>query len=610
MNQNALFTIAALLAAGVACQWIAWRLKIPAILPLIVTGLLAGPLALGILHPQEQLGALYFPIVSISVAIILFEGSLTLNFREVRGVATVVRNLLLVGALVTWLGGAAAAHYVMGLSWAISLLFGALIVVTGPTVIAPLLRNVRPTAAIASVLKWEGILIDPLGALLAVLIFDFIVIESAGVEHTLFGLIRIIGIGVAFGISAGYAMYTLLVRYLIPDYLRDFAILSTVALIFALSNSFAPESGLLAVTVMGIFLANTDLKSLREIWYFKERLSIILISTLFILLAANITPAQVAMLDWRAFVVLAIVMFLLRPIGVHLSAWGSSLKSNERHFLSWIAPRGIVAAAVSSLFAFELHELGYPEADILAPLVFLVIVGTVLVQGATAKPLAKRLGVSEADPQGFLLMGGFNFAHELATTLTEAGILVRLIDTNYENVAKARLAGLDAYHGNVLSDAIEESLNLSGIGRLLAITRNDEANALACKHMEEEFSSSEVYQLQPRSSARNADQPSRFQLGRILFEEDANYDRLADLLVSGATVKRTAITEQFTYEDLRGQYDDSFILLMIIRNQIVSVATVDQRLEPVAGDMVISLTRARAAMAIAEIEVGPVPDSA
>ena len=318
-----MLTISAVIAAGFACQWIAWRVKIPAILPLIAAGLLAGPIGLGILHPQEQLGELYFPIVSLSVAVILFEGSLTLNFREVRNVASVVRNLLLVGALVSWLGGAAAAHYFMGMPWALSLLFGALIVVTGPTVIAPLIRNVRPTAAIASVLKWEGILIDPLGALLAVLVFDFIALDAAGVEHMIIEFIRIIVIGTALGISSGYVIYELLNRYLIPDYLRDFAILATVTGVFALSNSFATESGLLTVTVMGIFLANTDLKQLREIWYFKERLTILLISSLFILLAANITPESLGLLDWRAVMVLLVVMFVLRPVGVQLSALGT-----------------------------------------------------------------------------------------------------------------------------------------------------------------------------------------------------------------------------------------------------------------------------------------------
>jgi NhaP-type Na+/H+ or K+/H+ antiporter len=261
LDHTVMFLMSGVLAAGFACQWLAWRVKIPAILPLIGAGLIAGPLGLALLHPQEQLGELYFPIVSLSVAVILFEGSLTLNFREVRKVAAVVRNLLVVGAAVSWFGGAAAAHYFMGLPWSLSFLFGALIVVTGPTVIAPLVRNVRPTAGITSVLKWEGILIDPLGALLAVLVFDFIVIDAAGVEHTIFAFFRIIVVGAAFGISSGYVIYALLDRYLIPDYLRDFAILATVTGIFTLSNSFATESGLLAVTVMGIFLANTDLKA-------------------------------------------------------------------------------------------------------------------------------------------------------------------------------------------------------------------------------------------------------------------------------------------------------------------------------------------------------------
>jgi NhaP-type Na+/H+ or K+/H+ antiporter len=584
--------IAGVLAAGIACQWIAWRIRIPAILPLLAVGLLAGPIFLNILHPQDQLGSLYFPFVSLSVAVILFEGALTLNFDEVRNVARVVQRLLVVGALVTWFGGAIAAYYILSLPWDLSLLFGALIIVTGPTVIAPLLRNVRPSAGIASVLRWEGILIDPIGALMAVLVFDYILSDTgASLEHAAIGFARIVIIGSALGFGSGYLIYASLRRYLIPDYLRDVSVLALVAVTFAISNAFAAESGLLAVTVMGIVLANTDLIQVREIWSFKERMSVLLISTLFILLAANITPDLLALLDWRSVVVLAVVMLVLRPIGVQLSAVGSGLSRNERTFLSWIAPRGIVAAAVSSLFAFELVRFGYTEAAILSPLTFLIIVGTVLIQGSTANFFARRLGVSEADPQGFLLMGGFRIAQEIGLVLQDEGFAVRLVDTNYENISMARMRGLNAYHGNILSEYTEERLDLSGIGRLLALTRNDEANALACRHMTEEFGSSEVYQLYPRPASRQNDRLSRFQSGRLLFGADTSYDMLVKLLSDGAQVKRTALTEQFTYEDFRELYSDNHLVLLAIQGRTVNIATVDAQLEPQPGWTLISLIR-------------------
>lgn len=589
MEHHELLTIAAVLAAGTFCQWFAWRVKIPAILPLLAVGFLAGPI-LGWLHPQAQMGEIFFPFVSLSVAVILFEGALTLTWREVRTVATTVRNLLIIGSLVTWVGSALAARYLLDLPWDLALLFGALIIVTGPTVIAPLLRNVRPTAKISSILRWEGIVIDPIGATVAVLVYEFIVAGGPSWEHTLFAFLRIVAIGSGLGLAGGYLLYYLVQRFLIPDYLRDIAVLTAVMGIFAVSNTLAAESGLLAVTVMGILLANTNLRQLREIWYFKERLSVLLISILFILLAANITLADLAILDWRALVVLAIVILLIRPIGVQLSALGSSLNRNERLFLSWVAPRGIVAAAVSSLFTFELIEFGYAEARIIGPLVFLVIVGTVVLQGSTAKSLARRLGVSEAEPQGFLLMGANPFSCALAEALQKAGFQVRLIDSNQQNVLKARLQGLDVEHGNLLSTFVEETLEIGGIGRLLALTSNDEANAIACQHFQDEFGSAQVYQLAPSRPTGRQHSRNLEPLGRLLFREELTYGKLQSLLAQGAVLKRTPLTAQFTLEDYRREYPtEQSVLLMAIQGKQVTIATTDQPLQPQQGWELLTL---------------------
>ncbi|MCB9138806.1 MAG: cation:proton antiporter [Caldilineaceae bacterium] len=600
MHHNELLIIAGIVAVGFACQWLAWKAKLPAILPLLAVGLLAGPVGFGIIHPRDALGDLFFPFVSLSVSIILFEGALTLNFREVRNTATVVRNLLIFGTLISWFGGAAAAHYIMGLNWELSLLFGALIVVTGPTVIAPILRNVKPTESISSVLKWEGILIDPLGALLAVLVFDFIIADSSMIGGSVIGFFRIVVIGSALGLAAGYIAYLGLRYYLFPDYLRDFALIALVTLTFAVSNTLADESGLLAVTVMGVVLANTRLRQLREIWNFKEKLSVILISVLFILLAANFTRELLGMLGWRSFLVLAVVLLVLRPLGVFVSSIGSKLTRNERLFLAWIAPRGIVAAAVSSLFAIQLIELGYTEATILQPLVFLVIAGTVLLQGGTAKTVAQWLGVSEADPQGFLFMGSTDLTRQLAQLLDNLDYRVLIADTNYESVAQARLLGIEAYHGNILSEAVEDELDLTGIGHFLAMTRNDEANSLACKHMEEDLGSSKVFQLSPHSRRKGVEGLSYVQLARPLFHERATYERLADLTRAGATVKKTSITPVFTHAAFRAQYPDNRVELMVIHNKQISVITPDQPISVPPGSTLISLIVDREKLAEAD----------
>ncbi len=588
MEHNELLLISAVLAAGTLCQWFAWRVKIPAILPLLAAGFLVGPV-LGFLHPQAALGNLFFPLISLSVAIILFEGALTLNWREVQTVASTVRNLLIVGALVTWFGGTLASRYLIGLPWDLAFLFGALIIVTGPTVIAPLLRNVRPTANISSILRWEGILIDPIGATVALLVFNFIVAGGVSWQQTLLDFLRITVVGLVVGLASGYGAYHLIHRYLVPDYLRDIGILTGVTGIFALSNGLATESGLLAVTVMGIYLANTDLRQLREIWYFKERLSVLLISTLFILLAANVQMADLALLDWRSFLLLAIILLVLRPVGAQLSAMGSSLTMQDRLFLSWVAPRGIVAAAVSSLFTFNLLESGYAEARILGPLVFLVIVGTVLLQGSTAKAFARRLGVSEADPQGFLLMGATPFARALAKVLQAEGFTVRLVDSNLQNVLQARVEGLQVSQGNILSDFIEENLDLSGIGYLFALTSNDEANGLACYHFEDEFGSSHLYQLQPGPSIRNGAAQIRRPNGRILFDRTATYRHLDECMDAGAVVRRTKLTDKFTMQDFQQQDTPERMLLLAIQANRVVVASVDQPLLPQSGWTLINL---------------------
>jgi Trk K+ transport system NAD-binding subunit len=377
---------------------------------------------------------------------------------------------------------------------------------------------------------------------------------------------------------------------LIPDFLRDVATLALVISVFAVSNTLAMESGLLAVTVMGVLLANTDLHKLREIWYFKEKLSVLLISSLFILLAANVTVDDLSLLDWRSLAVLGVVILILRPLGVQLSTLGSDLVRKERLFLSWIAPRGIVAAAVSSLFAYELTQLGYEEARILGPLTFLVIVGTVLLQGGTARYVARWLGVSEADPQGFLFMGANRLAQELGLVLQEAGFVVRLIDNNQVNVSQARMRGLNAGLGNLLSDFLETHIDLSGIGRLLALTNNDEANALGCKHFEDEFGSSSVYQLPPDFSYRQSSNPDRAQLGRLLFAREITYRRLSDMFVQGAVIKQTPLTEQFTWEDFQEEYADSTVVpLMVLQDKEAVLFTVDRPVQPQAGWTLISV---------------------
>jgi len=568
MHGVEMLAIAGILVAGFACQWIAWRVKLPPILFLLLGGILAGPV-FHVLEPDALFGSLLFPFISLAVAVILFEGSLTLCFRELAGLERVIRNLITLGVAVTLVITAVAARLLLGFSWEVSFLFGALTAVTGPTVIAPLLRAVRPTANLTNILRWEGILIDPVGATLALLVFQFIV--AGGMRAGMAPMLGVFGAtllaGGALGVAGGATFAFVLRRHWIPFTLQNFAALALVCAVFTLSNRLASESGLLAVTVMGIWLANARDVEVDEILNFKEHLSVLLISMLFILLAARMRWDQAALPVWPALGVLAAIQFLARPISAQLSALGSGLSMAERHFLAWIAPRGIIAAAISAVFAIRLDALGYAEGRQLVPLTFLVIVGTVLLQSATARPVARWLGVAEPEPKGFLIVGADPLARAIAASLHENGFAVQLTDQDWNNVVAARMEGLPAYWGTPASEHAERHLSLIGIGRLLALGPSNELNALAARYYRMEFGADNVFTIRTaRPDEPGNPAKTTFRLaGRSLFAEGATRAVLAEMLENGAELKTTPLTEVFSYQDYLDQCGESRVPLFAIR---------------------------------------------
>ena len=354
--------------------------------------MLVGPVT-GLLDPDALFGDLLFPMVSLAVAVILFEGSLTLSFKEVRGLSTVIRRLVTLGALVSWAVAAFAAYWFVDLGWQLAALFGALVVVTGPTVIVPLLRSVRPQAPVATILRWEGIIIDPIGALLAVLVYEFIVSAAAadgGPLLTVAGLLlQVIASGVALGAAGGFLLGVVLRRYWLPDYLINVVVLAAVLSVFTAANLLAHESGLLAVTVVGIWMGNMKHVPLEDVLDFKEDLTILFVTGLFILLAARIDAAVLGQVGTGALLVLLAIQFVAQPLKVWLSAPGAGLGWREKALIAWIGPRGIVAAAISGLFSLRLQDAGVAGAELLVPLTFTVIVGTVVFAGVTAGPVAR-----------------------------------------------------------------------------------------------------------------------------------------------------------------------------------------------------------------------------
>lgn len=591
---NVLTGIALIVVLAITAQWGAWRIKLPSILLLLTAGFIAGPV-LNLVDPDTLLGDLLFPLVSLAVGLIMFEGALGLRFAHIANVRTALRNLLTIGMLTTWVLSAVAAHFILRFDWPLAVLLGAILVVTGPTVIGPLLRHVKPIGPTGPILRWEGILIDPIGATLGLLVFEFILAGTLrdATTTTFLNLARTIVVGSASGLLGAGLVYMLLRRYLVPDYLHNPLTLMIVIAIFALADAGQHESGLLAVTVMGIALANQKRVPVRHIIEFKENLGVLLIGTLFILLAARLELADLTLLGGEIILFVVFLLLLVRPLSIFLSTLGSTLTWQDRTFLAWMAPRGIVAAAVTSIFALRLEEQGFEDARLLVPVMFSVIVGTVAVYGLTALPFARWLGVAhKTPPSGAIIVGAHEWARRIGSALQEAGFFVMMVDTNYGNVQQARMEDLPTHYGSVLDETSLEDIDLNGIGRLLAMTSNDEVNALAALHAIEAFGRADVYQLPLRRRETLPDQEVPGHLhGRFLFSEQATFARLANMYENGAVIKATPLSKEFDYAAFKRLYGDSAIPLFLAdpTNKRLSIFTTDTPLTPTAGQVIISM---------------------
>ena len=598
MPVSTVLLLASIGVLSLFCQWLAWRVRMPAIVFLLAAGIACGPV-LHYLNPEDVFGDLLFPMVSLAVAIILFEGSLTLRLSEIRGHGAMVRNLIPVGSVVTGIIGTLAAHWILDIAWEVALLFGAISVVTGPTVIAPLLRAVRPKAKLANILQWEGIIIDPVGALLAVLVYEGIVSWGQGnvFGHSLYIFSTTIVVGTALGSAAGYLNGQVLRKHWIPQYLHNAGTLSFMLGVYALSNEIAHESGLLTVTIMGIWMANMKQVEVESILEFKESLSVLLISALFIILAARIEFSAIADLGWGLAVVLVILMLVARPLSIFIAAIGTRLNWREKLFLSWIAPRGIVAAAVSALFAFQLQNHGFVGGETLVPLVFMLIITTVTVQSLTARPVAKLLGVAEPPEFGFLIIGANTVARMIAAELTKHEVPVVLADTSWENVRLARMENLQVYFGNPVSEHAANQLDLTGIGNLLVISPYKHMNSLATYHFLDWFGDhNSVYSL----AEGEQDQTARYQTAekiqrtRGLFD-GVSYAKLASLVSQGYSVKTTQLSDAFTYQNFLDQHQNQALVLFVLdgKDHITPVKSID-RLKPDNASTLISLVPPKA----------------
>jgi NhaP-type Na+/H+ or K+/H+ antiporter len=586
--------LAGILGLGIAAQWLAWRMRLPAIVLLLAFGFTLGQLV----EPPGYFGNadVLFPVVSLAVGVILFEGGLNLRLRDVRETGTVVFRLVTVLLLTTGILSALGAYYVVGLSLGMSALVGALLTVSGPTVVLPLLRQVHLTRRIGAIIKWEGIVNDPIGAILAALVFEVVAHGPRIVHegHWFVNLLATVLTGaVLAAIGAGLIVFVLR-YYLVPDYLQNPLILALIVLLFAVSNYLQAESGLLAVTLMGVLLANQNLVTIRHVIEFKENLQVLLISTLFIVLAAQVEVSQetMATIGWRTLLFVALLIVVVRPFATWLATLGSDLPLNERVLLGWIHPRGIVAAAVASLFALKLRDTPFAdEGETLVFVTFSTIVGTVLVYGFTLGPLARYLRLARPNPQGILFAGASPLVREIAQAVRAEHVPVLLVDSNPQKISAARLAGLPVCLATMGSEYAKDELELDDIGRLMAMTPNDEVNTLACMQFSEHFDSASLYQLPPRgaTSERYERIPSHLR-GRLLFQKDATFDQLEKRFAQQHVIKKTAISDEFTFAHFRERYGESALVLFVVdENGKLHIRTAGDDSTPRAGLKVIAL---------------------
>ncbi|WP_051532326.1 cation:proton antiporter [Brackiella oedipodis] len=572
-----------LLALGIGAQWLAWALKQPSILFLLIIGIIVGPV-LNYFQPDELLGDLLFPFISLGVAVILFEGSLTLNLHEIKQHGRVVQNLVTIGILSTVAVIAAGAYWLFDMNILVAVLFGALVCVTGPTVIQPLLRSVRPNKNISNVLKWEGIIIDPLGAIAVVLVYEYIV-SGGNQGHSLLVFGKIVLLASILGFFGALILAFLIKRYWVPEYLRAVFTLAYVLLMFAVSNHLESESGLLTVTILGVILANWKGFPRDHLLEFHESITTLLISVLFIILAARINLTDLYGVGINGIILLLIVMFIARPLTVWLCSIGSNLKFNEKLMISWIGPRGIVAAAVSSLFAIRLKDTDLEGVHLLVPLVFLVIMGTVIIQGLGSKIIATLLKVRQPSNSGVLIVGANKVSLKVAQLIKEAGYEVLMADPNYSNIAKARMEGLRTYYGNPVSNHAELNMDLVGMGHLFAMSTDKELNTLAEMHFRHEFGERHIYRLSIGNEANVSDAQQRAKdlVSHRLFGKDVTFNKLASLLAKGAKLKTTSINKTYTYQDYREANKKAVPLFFIDKNNDLKPITDHTHLQEVEG---------------------------
>jgi NhaP-type Na+/H+ or K+/H+ antiporter len=589
MEQQAI-VIALVGVLGIGAQWLAWRTGWPGIALMLAAGFLAGPV-FHLIDPAAAFGAMLEPMVTVGVALVLFEGGLHLDFRELRKFGEGVWRLVLIGVPLTWLLSALACYHVAGLVWPIAILFGGILVVTGPTVVLPLLQQSRIQPRPAAILRWEAIVVDPVGALCAVMAYEYFRLSAGGatVLEVVPPILVAAAVAGAIGYAAALAVSWSFPRGLVPEFLKAPVLLVAVIGVFVLSNQIEHEAGLVAVTVMGVSLANMDVTNLRSIHPFKQNVSVLLVSGIFVVLSASLDLDSLRQFEWRFGLFLLVLIFVIRPVSVLLSLLFTDVPWNERLFLAWIAPRGIVMVAVSGLFALRLGELGYADGTLLIGLSFGVVVATIVAHGFTIERVARWLGVIGETRPGLLIVGATPWTIALATEMHALGTPVMLIDSSWDRLRTARQAGLPVYNGEILNEATEHTLDLSPFQVLVAATENEAYNTLVCSEFAPHIGSDSVYQLGDADDAEDPRALPAALRGRALFASGLGVADVNQRQREGWVFRKTRLSDKFAMEDARQKLPDAANMLLLLRpDGKMRFFTHASAPEPAAGDTIVS----------------------
>lgn len=593
MHEALVFKVALIGVLGIGSQWLAWRYNLPAIVLMSVAGLLAGPV-FGVLSPTLDFGAFLQPVIALAVAVILFEGGLSLNFKELRGISRGVRQLVFIGIPIGWALNSLAAHYLAGLSWPVAIFFGGVLVVTGPTVIIPLLRQAKLAQRPAAVLKWEGIINDPIGALLAILVFEYATYSGTDLTFTgnVASLTASAAAAGAIGFGCGRALAVAFRRGWVPEFLKAPVILAVVLACYEAANLIQTEAGLLSVTAMGVTLANARVHSIEEVRRFKENIAIILVSAVFVVLTATLTWDMLAAVDWRLAAFVAAILFVARPLTVWLSTIGSDMTWQEKLLVGWIAPRGIVAVAICGFFGTALVNAGYPDGEQLIVFTFAIVFATVIAHGFSIGWLSRRLGLATASRPGVMIVGASPWSIEFAKTLHELEVPVKVADRSWGHLQKARFNELPIYYGELLSEATEHRLDLNPYGYLLAVTSNDDYNALVCTDFAPEFGRTNIFQLGIERGDEDDPHGVSFTLrGRTLFRSGRTFDDLIKLHDEGWNFQKTRLTEEYALDDyLADRPEGAEMIVVVKKGGGLAFSTLRSRAQADPGDTVVSFS--------------------